>query len=136
MVDSSHAPLLYGPYVIFASLDGSWYRVKYDTVMAEDDKYKEPIRVPFKAGWAIEAVKTANWRFWTLILKNIATKQVEELILFAGGLQGDQGSARPFLIASCLECGTVASHLCENCLNVGFCQAHGETHEHREACVP
>ncbi len=134
LADPAHAPLLYGPYVIFASLDCTWYRVKYDNASL-DDKYKEPIRVPFKAGWAIEAVKTANWRYWTIVRKNTATKQLEELILFAGGGSRADGSARPFLLASCIECGTAASHLCENCLNVGFCQAHGETHEHREACI-
>ena len=64
MVDAAHAPLLYGPYVIFASLGGNWYRVKYDgTAMAEDNKQQELIRVPFKAGWTIEAVKTANCIF-------------------------------------------------------------------------
>ncbi len=42
MVDAARALLLYGPYVIFALLDGSWYRVKYDdTAIAEDNKYKE-----------------------------------------------------------------------------------------------
>jgi hypothetical protein len=30
-VDCEHPPLLYGPYVIFAGLDGCWYRVLYDT---------------------------------------------------------------------------------------------------------
>jgi hypothetical protein len=134
LADPAHAPLLYGLYVIFASLDGSWYRVKYD-IASSDDKYKEPIRVPFKAGWTIEAVKSANWRYWTLEVKSTATKQVEELVLFAGGLRGDGGSARPFLAAACIECGIAASHLCENCMNVGFCHEHGETHQHREACV-
>ncbi len=45
MVDATHAPLLYGPLVIFASLDGSWYCVKYDdTATTEDNKYKEEMR--------------------------------------------------------------------------------------------
>ncbi len=135
MADAAHAPLLYGPYVIFASLDGSWYRVKYDTASL-DDKYKEQIRVPFGTGWVIDAVKTANWRYWTVVLKSPITKETEQHILFAGGGSRADGSARPFLLASCIECGTAATHLCENCFNVGFCQAHGETHEHREACVP
>jgi hypothetical protein len=30
-VDCDHPPLLYGPYVLFAGLDGCWYRVMYDT---------------------------------------------------------------------------------------------------------
>ncbi len=79
MADPAHSPLLYGPYLIFASLDGNWYRVKYDTASL-DNKYQEPIRVPFKAGWTIEAVKTANWRYWTLVFKSTATQQTCSLL--------------------------------------------------------
>jgi hypothetical protein len=53
-VDCDHPPLLYGPYVMFAGLDGCWYRVLYDTssvgvngeimppfpVKAKDEKFK------------------------------------------------------------------------------------------------
>jgi len=45
-----HWPLLYGPYVIYRSLDGSWYRVIFDTSAAP---VKELIKVPFKAGWTL-----------------------------------------------------------------------------------
>jgi hypothetical protein len=132
MVDSLSPPVLYGPYVIFRSIDdGNWYRVLYDT--PSDEKPKDLIKVPFKAGWRIVSVKNANWRFWTVVLRNSRTGEDEEHLLFAGGLQSDT-STRPFLVASCIECGTRAKQLCGNCLNVGFCLVHGEDHEHSYEC--
>jgi hypothetical protein len=132
MVDFSPPPVLYGPYVIFRSIDdGNWYRVMYDS--PSDEKHKELIKVPFKAGWRIVSVKNANWRFWTVVLRNSRTGEDEEHLLFAGGLQSD-ASMRPFLVASCIECGTRAKQLCGNCLNVGFCLVHGEDHEHAYEC--
>ncbi len=132
MVDFSPPPMLYGPYVIFRSIDdGNWYRVLYDS--PTDEKYKELIRVPFKAGWRIVSVKNANWRYWTVVLRNSRTGEDEDHLLFAGGLQPD-ASMKPFLLATCIECGTKATQLCGNCLNVGFCRVHGEDHEHSYEC--
>jgi len=129
MVDASHKPLLYGPYVIYRSLDGSWYRVMYDTPAAP---VKELIKVPFKAAWTLVSVKNANWRYWTVVLKAPGQEQqTEEYVLFAGGLASDQHKIS--LIATCIHCGENASHLCGGCENVGFCDNHGE-HEHRDAC--
>ncbi len=129
--DGSHPPLLYGPYVIYRALDSTWYRALYDNNSAQH--VREPIKVPFKAGWDIVAIKNANWRYWTVTLKNPRTNGVEEFLLFAGGLRVD-GTTKPFLIASCVECGMRATHLCENCANVGFCLTHAETHDHLETC--
>ena len=79
MVDASHSPLLYGPYIIFRSLDGAWYRIMYDT----RNIVKEPIKIPFKAAWAIVSLKNANWRSWTVALK--VPQQQEEYVLIATG---------------------------------------------------
>jgi hypothetical protein len=62
MVDASHRPLLYGPYGIYRSIDGSWYRVMNDTPGAP---VRELIKVPFKAGSTIVSVKNANWHYST-----------------------------------------------------------------------
>jgi hypothetical protein len=45
-VDCDHPPLLYGPYVLFAGLDGVWYRVLYDTssVGVTEDVKPFPVR--------------------------------------------------------------------------------------------
>jgi hypothetical protein len=83
LVDASHAPLLYGPYVIYASLDGCWYRVLYDTPLPK--KAKEIVKIPYKAGWRLIAVKNANWRFWTVVLQNPQTQVLEDHFVFAGG---------------------------------------------------
>lgn len=131
MVDASHRPLLYGPYVIYRSLDGSWYRVMYD---AAAPVVKELIKVPFKAGWTLVSVKNANWRYWTVVLRAPREEhQAEEYILFAGGLARPSDQHKISLIATCVHCGENASHLCGGCQNVGFCDNHGE-HEHRDAC--
>jgi hypothetical protein len=130
MVDANHKPLLYGPYVIFRSLDTNWYRVMHDST--SDEKQKEQIKIPFKAGWIILSIKNANWRYWTVVLKS-PRGDVEEFILFAGGLAHD-GSNKPFLIAACIDCGEKASHLCQSCMSVAFCNEHIE-HEHRDECT-
>jgi hypothetical protein len=69
-VDCNHKPLLYGPYVIFAGIDGCWYRVMYDLpeLKAEHAKHKELITIPHQGDWKIVAVKNANWRLWTVTL--------------------------------------------------------------------
>jgi hypothetical protein len=95
-VDAKHPPLLYGPYVIYASLDGNWYRVLYDTIgcikgenQDDDDddkkkkKKKEIIKIPLKPGWKIVSIKNANWRYWTIVLRNPESKLVEDYLLLA-----------------------------------------------------
>jgi hypothetical protein len=99
-VDCDHPPLLYGPYVLFAGLDGCWYRVLYDTssvavsgvvepfpIKAKDESvetksngsgkfdamdrvHKEEIGIPYHAGWRIVS---------------IITGAMSELLLFANG---------------------------------------------------
>jgi hypothetical protein len=46
--DCEHAPLLYGPYVVFAGIDGCWYRVKYES---KCQHVKEEITIPGRPGW-------------------------------------------------------------------------------------
>ncbi len=136
MADAAHEPLLYGPFVLYASLDGSWYRVRYDS--PNSPPVKEELKVPFKAGWKVEAVKNANWRFWTVVLKNPLNNQQqrEEYLLYSGGLPAFE--KKPFLVASCIDCGIKATYLCRTCRNVGFCDKHGEEavegHAHLDTC--
>jgi hypothetical protein len=78
-VDCDHAPLLYGPYVIFAGLDGVWYRVMYDGCASQE---REEIKIPYHAGWKILLVKNANWKYLTVVIQHPTSKQVEELFLF------------------------------------------------------
>jgi hypothetical protein len=78
-VDCDHAPLLYGPYVIFAGLDGIWYRVMYDGCASQE---REEIKIPHHAGWKILSVKNANWKHLTVVVQHPASKQLEELFLF------------------------------------------------------
>ncbi len=62
--------------------------------------------MPFKAEWTIEAVKNApTGATGRCVLKSPITKQVEEHILFAGGGPQGDASARPFLVAACIEWG-------------------------------
>ncbi len=85
-VNCDQAPLLYGPYVIFAGLDGFWYRVKYDGGRSSKLKpNKEEIRLPRHAGWKILSIKNANWMCWTVVAQDPNTRKLEELFLFLGG---------------------------------------------------
>lgn len=129
LVDAAHAPLLYGPYLLYASLDGSWNRVLYDSPKPE--KSVEPVKVPFKAGWTIITIKGANWRHWTLVLRNPQTGASDEFLLCAVAARDRPA---PLLVSSCIECAVVATRLCATCRSVGFCNAHGETHDHPERC--
>jgi hypothetical protein len=85
-VDCDHPPLLYGPYVIFAGLDGCWYRVKYDGCMSPKRMVtptKEAIAtIPHHPGWKLLSVKSANWRYWVMVAQDPVSKRVEELFLF------------------------------------------------------
>ncbi len=78
-VDCDHVPLLYGPYVIFAGLDGVWYRVMYDGCASQQ---REEIKIPYHAGWKILLVKNATWKYLTIVVQHPTSKQVEELFLF------------------------------------------------------
>jgi hypothetical protein len=78
-VDCDHAPLLYGPYVIFAGLDGVWYRVMYDGCASQE---REEIKILYHAGWKILSVKNANWKHLTVVVQSPGSKQLEELFLF------------------------------------------------------
>ncbi len=78
-VDCDHPVLLYGPYVIFAGLDGCWYRVLYDSRA----KVKEEIKIPYRAGWKILSVKNANWRYLTLVVQDPVSQRIEELFLLS-----------------------------------------------------
>jgi hypothetical protein len=66
-VDCDHAPLLYGPYFIFAGLDGVWYRVMYDGCASQE---REEIKIPYHAGWKILLVKNANWKYLTIVVQS------------------------------------------------------------------
>jgi hypothetical protein len=71
--DCDHPPLLYGPFVIFAGLDGIWYRVLYDG-FTNPSQSREELKMPH--GWKIVSVKNANWKYLTIVTKT------EEVLLF------------------------------------------------------
>ena len=81
--DGDYAPLLYGPYVVFRGLDGTWYRVCYDN--HDDEKKKttaaarEAIALPLSYsaahGWRIETINHASLESMTMILRNLRTGQ-------------------------------------------------------------
>jgi hypothetical protein len=136
-VDTNHAPLLYGPYVVFrAMLDGAWMRVQYEVpepARQQSEAVKQLVKVPFHAGWSIVGIKNANWRYWTLVLRNPQTKTLEDYFLITAPMGGEGPVAPPFLLALlCAECGEKATHLCGACMSVGFCIEHGQENGHRE----
>ncbi len=102
----------------------------------QSEAVKQLVKVPFHAGWSIVAVKNANWRYWTLVLRNPQTETLEDFFLVSV-VGGGGGKATPFLLAPlCVECGIKATHLCGSCLSVGFCIDHGQENAHREReCV-
>jgi hypothetical protein len=114
-VDSRNPPLLYGPYVVYQSFDGTWYKQRYDPV----EKKGELVKVPFHAGWTIVRIKNVNWRYWSFVLKNPKTNKEEE---FQIGLKGG--------IASCIEYGEQARFLCGGCEDVGYCDDHKNEQGH------
>ena len=78
--DCDFAPLLYGPYVVFRGLDGSWYRVCYDKQQQNRHSLKrELIPLPFPystlCGWAIQAIHCANMDTLTMTLRNMQSGQ-------------------------------------------------------------
>jgi hypothetical protein len=77
--DCERELLLYGPYVIFAGLDGCWYRVLYDN----HAKVKEELTVPGRPGWRVLSVKNATWSYLTLIVQDTLSKRVEEVFLLS-----------------------------------------------------
>lgn len=79
-VDSSHRPLLDGPFVLYKKLDGQWCRVRYDIGGSGRPAVREILKVPWKAGWEIHNIKSANWRFWAITL--VSNRQERQDVLF------------------------------------------------------
>jgi hypothetical protein len=131
--DPDHAPLLYGPYVLYRDLlEGVWVRVQYEQQAAQA---KQLIKVPFHAGWSIVAIKNANWRYWTLVLRNPQTKAHEDFFLVSP-IGGGAATTPPFMLAPlCAQCGVKATHMCGSCLSVGFCIDHGQENTHGGTCA-
>jgi len=102
-VDPDERPLLYGPYCLFKrQVGGEWMRVRYDGSTTR--ALPLPVKLPFKAGWPIVRIRSANWRYWIVTLQDPATKKLGDYIFFATGGRSSN-MATPFLVASCLECG-------------------------------
>jgi hypothetical protein len=76
-VDKDHAPLLYGPYCVYKSLDGHFYRVEYDLGVASTTRKPHPamIKIPWKVAWKIQRIKVANVRYMVVVLHNPVTKE-------------------------------------------------------------
>ena len=88
LADPDYAPLFYGPYCIYRSLDATWYQVIYE----QPQNLREPIQIPFRAGWRLIAIKTANWRYSVVrVLAKDSTS--EELLVRTGPRQNE-----PFLL--------------------------------------
>lgn len=89
-VDTSHRPLLYGPFVIYRTLDGHWYRVRYDISLQaqrdSDGPAREMLKFPWKAGWEIRSIKSANWRFMTVTLVSNRGEQQDVLYFVPQGV--------------------------------------------------
>ena len=83
-VDCDHAPLLYGPFVVFAGLDGLWYQVMYDGFEESDQhqQARKEMKIPTRPGWKIVAIKAATWTYLTVVAQDPITKNIEELFLF------------------------------------------------------
>jgi hypothetical protein len=127
-VNTDSRPLLYGPFVLYELLDGTWHRATYDA----SNKESEIINIPVKEGYALVSVKNANWRYWTVVLRNLKTGLFEDYLLFNG--HGGQHHSKPFLVATCIDCGVKASRLCGKCKNIGFCSEHGDENGHSKRC--
>ena len=109
-VDSRHAPLLYGPYVIYQSFEGTWYKHNYE----QQGSRSTLVKMPFQM--TVVNIQNANWKYWSVILRN------------AGKEDEFQFSSSPSKIMSCIDCGEKAKYLCGKCLEVGFCEKHKNTH--------
>ncbi len=127
-VNPDSRPLLFGPFVFYQLLDGSWHCAMYDA----SDKQSEALKVPVKEGYTLVSVKNANWRYLTVVLRNLKTGVFEDYLLFNGC--GGQHHSKPFLVATCIDCGVKASRLCGKCKNVGFCGEHGDENGHLKRC--
>ena len=109
--------------MLFCSVHGSWNRVSYES----ERKSKELIKVPHHAGWEIVAIKAANWRYWTLTLREPKKARLVDVFLITIPLVGARTQPPPLFIARCIDCGARATHLCRACLNAAFCGEHGES---------
>lgn len=135
MADVQHAPLLYGPYVMYRRLDGKWVRLQYDGPVQR----KLEIRIPNKAGWPILTIKAANWRYWTVVLENPESREREDYVLLAGGakIKEENFQTNPFLVggaaavqkddsAGCVVCGEEATLACTQCEEARYCKDASE----------
>jgi hypothetical protein len=127
-VNPDSRPLLFGPFVLYQLLDGSWHRAMYDA----SNRESEMVKIPVKEGYTLVSVKNANWRYWTVVLRNLKTGLFEDYLLFHGC--GGQHHSKPFLVAMCIDCGVKATKLCGKCKNIGFCGEHGDENGHSKRC--
>jgi len=127
LADARYTPLLYGPYVVYRRLDGDWVQVLYD---GKPPHRSYTIRVPHRAGWPIVGIKSANWRSWTLTLRDPKTQQLHDYVLLAGGVTMHDNNTtsstfqlQPFLLgAQCMVCDACATHKCARGCGAVYCQ--------------
>ena len=93
MADPDYAPLFYSPYCLYRSLDATWYRVNYE----QPQNLREPIQIPFRAGWRLIATKTANWRY-SVVRVSAKDSTSEELFAGTGPRQNE-----PFLLQTSIR---------------------------------
>ena len=94
-IDPQHRPLLYGGFVLFATLRGEWKRARYDAPLGPVVE-AIPSLLDWK-GWRMTSIKNANWRYWTVVMEKSENER-EELILFTG--PENHKGAVPFLISN------------------------------------
>lgn len=80
-IDPDYRPLLYGGFVLFATLRGEWKRARYDAPLGPVVEVI-PSLLDWK-GWRLASVKNANWRYWTVVMERSENER-EELMLFTG----------------------------------------------------
>jgi hypothetical protein len=76
-VDCEHPPLLFGPYVIFKCLDGTFYRISYES----SSFVQEEIRIPSHPGSKILSIKSANWKYLSVVAQDQLTKKTTDMYL-------------------------------------------------------
>jgi hypothetical protein len=63
-------------------MDHIWYKVTYDQKQTNGGLRKEVIKLPHKAGWKIVSIKSANWKFMTLVLQEPNQTTFQDYICF------------------------------------------------------
>jgi hypothetical protein len=76
-VDCEHPPLLFGPYVLFKCLDGMFYKVSYES----SSFIREEIYIPSHPGSKILSIKSANWRYLSIVAQDQLTKKTSDMYL-------------------------------------------------------